>query len=78
MVKSARQRQDIGNDVLFEEYMLRRVARSRNEIERETTDALSMARAAGISWARIGELLEMAPPVAQRRHETGIERALGA
>lgn len=78
MAKSNRHRPDIGEDVLFEEYMLRRAARSRDEIERQTTDALSLARAAGISWNRIGELLDMPAPVAQRRYESVVQRALGA
>lgn len=73
-----RKRSSIGEEVLFEEYMLRRAARSRIEAERETTDAVSLALGAGVSWARIGRLLGMPVSVVQHRHELEAERARGA
>jgi hypothetical protein len=65
-------------DVLYEEYLLRRAARSRIEAERQTVEAVSTAVADGVSWRRIGQLLEMPAPLAQRLYEPMIRRAAGA
>lgn len=78
MPKSDRHRSGIGEEVLFEEYMLRRAARSRLEIERQTTDAVALALDAGVSWTRIEQLLGMPAPVAQGRYGLSEERAMGA
>lgn len=78
MSRPERERSGIGEEVLFEEYMLRRAARSRIETERETTDAVALALAAGVSWTRIGQLLAMPVPVVQRRYEVDAVQARGA
>jgi hypothetical protein len=69
---------DPTGDLLYEEYLLRRAAHSRIEAERQTIEAVSSAVADGVSWRRIGQLLEMPAPVAQRRYEPMIHQARGA
>lgn len=78
MSRSDRQRSGIGEEVLFEEYMLRRAARSRIEAERETNDAVALALDAGVSWARIAQLLGMSVTIAKSRYAASEERAMGA
>lgn len=78
MPKPDRLRPGIGEETLFEEYMLRRAARSRIETERQTADGVALALAAGLSWTRIGHLLGMPVAVAQRRYEFAGEQAMGA
>ncbi|HWB88991.1 MAG TPA: hypothetical protein VG872_07230 [Acidimicrobiia bacterium] len=78
MSRSDRQRSGIGEEVLFEEYMLRRAARSRIETERETSDAVALALDAGVSWARIAQLLGVSVTIAKSRYAASEERAMGA
>ena len=64
-----------GDERPVEEYLLERAALARARGERQVLDAVVAARAAGISWARIGELLGTSAQAAQQRYGAVIERA---
>ena len=51
-----------------EEYLLERAALARARGERQIVDAVTTARAKGISWQRIGELLGTSAQAAQQRY----------
>jgi hypothetical protein len=51
-----------------EEHQLRRAALARARSERDVVDAVAMARSAGISWNRIGEILGTSAQAAQQRY----------
>ena len=57
-----------------EEYLLQRAALARARSERQILEAVSAARAAGIPWARIGELLGTSAQAAQQRYGSVIEQ----
>jgi len=57
-----------------EEYLLRRAALNRARSEREIVDAIVRARAAGISWSKIGEILGTTAQAAQQRYGSVIEQ----
>lgn len=57
-----------------EEYLLQRAALARARSERQILEAVSAARAAGISWAKIGELLGTSAQAAQQRYGSVIEQ----
>ena len=56
-----------------EEYLLERAALARARGERQILDAVTAARAKGVSWQRIGELLGTSAQAAQQRYGTVIE-----
>ena len=56
-----------------EEYLLERAALARARGERQVVDAVTTARAKGISWHRIGELLGTSAQAAQQRYRAVIE-----
>ncbi|KAA0232273.1 MAG: hypothetical protein JJLCMIEE_03416 [Acidimicrobiales bacterium] len=58
-----------------EEYLLERAALARARGERQIIEAVTAARAKGISWQRIGELLGTSAQAAQQRYGTVIESA---
>ncbi len=58
-----------------EEYLLERAALTRARSERQIVDAVSAARAKGVSWQRIGELLGTSAQAAQQRYGAVIEPA---
>ena len=64
-----------GDDVPVEEYLLRRAALARAHSERQLVDAVIAARAAGISWSKIGEILGTSAQAAQQRYGTVVEQA---
>ena len=57
-----------------EEYLLRRAALSRARSEREIVDAVMRARAEGISWSKIGEILGTSAQAAQQRYGEVVEQ----
>jgi hypothetical protein len=52
----------------IEEYLLERAALARARGGRQIVDAVSAARAKGVSWQRIGELLGTSAQAAQQRY----------
>ncbi len=66
---------DPGDERPVEEYLLERAALTRARSERQIVDAVSAARAKGVSWQRIGELLGTSAQAAQQRYGAVIEPA---
>ncbi|MGH8947144.1 MAG: hypothetical protein ACRDVL_13480 [Acidimicrobiia bacterium] len=64
-----------GDEVPVEAYLLRRAALARAHSERQIVDAVASARAAGISWGKIGEILGTSAQAAQQRYRTVVEQA---
>ena len=62
------------DEVLVEEYMLRRAALARARCEGQTVEAVAAARTKGITWSRIGEMLGTSPQAAQQRYGTIVEQ----
>jgi len=62
-------------DIVLEDYLLRRAAHARTQSERQVADAVAAARSAGVSWARIGQLLGTTAEAARERHQTARLRA---
>jgi hypothetical protein len=56
-----------------EEYLLQRAALARARSERQIVDAVVAARHAGVTWARIGELLGTSGQAAQQRYSAVVE-----
>ncbi len=50
------------------EYLLIRVARRRSADDAELAESVAEARAAGTTWARIGEILDLDAAVAEQRY----------
>jgi hypothetical protein len=63
-----------GDERPVEEYLLARAALVRARSERQIVDAVVAARSAGISWARIGELLGTSAQAAQQRYSAVVEQ----
>ena len=57
------------------EYLLQRAALARARSERQIVEAVTAARAEGISWQRIGELLGTSAQAAQQRYRDVIGTA---
>jgi hypothetical protein len=57
-----------------EEYLLRRAALARARSERQIVEAIVAARAAGLSWAKVGEILGTSAQAAQQRYGEMVER----
>ena len=64
-----------GDERPVEEYMLQRAALERARGERQIVDAVTGARAKGITWQRIGELLGTSAQAAQQRYGSVVETA---
>jgi hypothetical protein len=62
-----------GDERSVEEYLLERAAIARARGERQIVDAVTRARAKGISWQRIGERLGTSAQAAQQRYGAVIE-----
>ena len=62
-----------GDERPAEEYLLERAALARARGERQIVDAVTAARANGVSWQRIGELLGTSAQAAQQRYGAVIE-----
>lgn len=63
-----------GDERPVEEYLLQRAAVARARSERQVLDAVTAARAAGIPWGKIGELLGTSAQAAQQRYGPMVER----
>ncbi len=63
-----------GEERPVEEYLLQRAAVARARSEQQVLDAVTAARASGISWARIGRLLGTSAQAAQQRYGPVVER----
>lgn len=63
-----------GDERLVEEYLLQRAVLARARSERQITEAVAGARARGISWTRIGELLGTSAQAAQQRFGALVEQ----
>ncbi len=57
-----------------EEYLLERAAVARARGERQILEAVTTARAKGISWQRIGAILGTSPQAAQQRYGAAVEQ----
>lgn len=57
-----------------EEYQLQRATLARARSERQIVEAVVAARAAGISWSKIGELLGTSAQAAQQRYGSVVEQ----
>ncbi|MEJ7799441.1 MAG: hypothetical protein WKF60_02910 [Ilumatobacter sp.] len=57
-----------GDERPVEEYLLERAALARARSERQIVDAVTAARAKGVPWQRIGELLGTSAQAAQQRY----------
>lgn len=64
-----------GDERSVEEYLLQRAALARAHSERQILDAVASARAAGVPWSRIGELLGTSAQAAQQRYGEVAEQA---
>jgi hypothetical protein len=64
-----------GDERPVEEYVLERAVVAQARGEREILDAVTVARAKGISWQRIGEILGTSAQAAQQRYGAVIESA---
>ena len=64
-----------GDERPVEEYLLQLAALARARSERQILDAVVAARAAEISWAKIGELLGTSAQAAQQRYGAVVEQA---
>lgn len=62
-----------GDERPVEEYLLERAALARARSERQIVDAVTTARAKGVSWQRIGQLLGTSAQAAQQRYGAVIE-----
>lgn len=65
----------VGDERSVEEYLLQRAALARAHSERQILDAVISARAAGIAWSRIGQLLGTSTQAAQQRYGAVVEQA---
>lgn len=64
-----------GDERPVEEYLLERAAMARARGERQIVEAVTAARAKGVSWQRIGELLGTSGQAAQQRYGSVVEPA---
>lgn len=63
-----------GDERSVEVYLLQRAALARAYSERQILDAVASARAAGVTWSRIGELLGTSAQAAQQRYGAFVEQ----
>ena len=61
-----------GDERPVEEYLLERAVLARARSERQVVDAITIARAKGVSWQHIGELLGTSAQAAQQRYSNVI------
>ena len=64
-----------GDERPVEEYLLRRAALAQARSRRQSVDAVAVARSAGMSWSKIGELLGVSTRAAQQRYGTFVDQA---
>lgn len=64
---------EAGDERPVEEYLLQRAVLARARGERQIVEAVTAARAKGISWQRTGELLGTSAQAAQQRYGAVVE-----
>lgn len=64
---------DQTTEVPVEEYLLQRAVVARARTEQQLLDAVVAARAAGVSWQKIGALLGTSAQAAQQRYGAVLE-----
>ena len=60
-------------EVSVEEYVLQRAVLARARCEQQLVDAVARARAAGLSWQRVGLMLGTSAQAAQQRYGALLE-----
>ena len=61
------------HDIPVEEYLLQRAVVARARSEQQLLDTVVAARAAGVSWQKIGTLLGTSAQAAQQRYAIAVE-----
>jgi len=61
------------HDIPVEEYLLQRAVVARARSEQQLLDTVVAARAAGLSWQKIGTLLGTSAQAAQQRYAIAVE-----
>ena len=64
---------DHADEIPVEEYLLQRAVVARARSEQQLLDTVITARAAGLSWQKIGALLGTSAQAAQQRYGTVVE-----
>ena len=64
---------DEAQEISVEEYLLQRAVVSRARSEKQLLDAVAQARAKGLSWQKIGELIGTSAQAAQQRYGAALE-----
>jgi hypothetical protein len=64
---------DNAEEIPVEEYLLQRAVVARARSEQQLLDRVVAARAAGLSWQKIGALLGTSAQAAQQRYGTVVE-----
>jgi hypothetical protein len=64
---------DQAEEISVEEYLLQRAVVARARSEQQLLDNVVAARAAGLSWQKIGALLGTSAQAAQQRYGTVVE-----
>jgi hypothetical protein len=64
---------DQAEEVPVEEYLLQRAVVARARSEQQLIDAVTTARAAGLSWQRVGAMLGVSAQAAQQRYGAVVE-----
>jgi hypothetical protein len=62
-----------GGERPVEEYVLERATIARARSERQVVEAVTAARAKGVSWQRIGEILGTSAQAAQQRYSSVVD-----
>lgn len=62
-----------GDERPVEEYLLERATIARARSERQVVEAITAARAGGMSWQRISEILGTSAEAAQQRYGAAVE-----
>lgn len=65
--------EDQAVDVPVEEYLLQRAVVARARCEQQLIDAIARARAAGLTWQRVGSLIGTSAQAAQQRYAIVLE-----
>lgn len=71
-MNARREQPETGTEVLVEEYPLRRAALDRAESERLLAEEVAAAISRGVTWDRVGQILDM--PAGQARDRYGERR----
>ncbi len=66
---------DVAQEISVEEYLLQRAVVTRARCEQQLLDAVAKARAAELSWQKIGELLGTSAQAAHQRYGIFLESA---